>query len=151
MARQATFQKAINEALEQEMERDSSVVVMGEDVAGGTHTEGDSDAWGGPMGVTQGLYTKFGDRVMDTPISESAIIDEALRNLYDGVSAKECSTSLVITARTLIEQEPNYSYAAARLLLDDLRAEGLSFMGVAESATQAEMSTYYPRALKAFI
>ena len=53
MARQATFQKAINEALEQEMERDSSVVVMGEDVAGGTHTEGDSDAWGGPMGVTQ--------------------------------------------------------------------------------------------------
>ena len=46
MARQATFQKAINEALEQEMERDSSVVVMGEDVAGGTHTEGDSDAWG---------------------------------------------------------------------------------------------------------
>ena len=84
-------------------------------------------------------------------VSESAIIDEALRNLYDGVSAKECSTSLVITARTLIEQEPNYSYAAARLLLDDLRAEGLSFMGVAESATQGEMSTYYPQALKAFI
>jgi ribonucleoside-diphosphate reductase alpha chain len=84
-------------------------------------------------------------------VSESAIIDEALRNLYDGVSAKECSTSLVITARTLIEQEPNYSYAAARLLLDDLRAEGLSFMGVAESATQAEMDTYYPQALKAFI
>ena len=78
MARQATFQKAINEALEQEMERDSSVVVMGEDVAGGTHTEGDSDAWGGPMGVTQGLYTKFGDRVMDTPISESAFIGAAV-------------------------------------------------------------------------
>ena len=58
----------------------------------------------------------------------------------------------MITARTLIEQEPNYSYAAARLLLDDLRAEGLSFMGVAESATQAEMSTYYyPQALKAFV
>ena len=84
-------------------------------------------------------------------VSESAIIDEALRNLYDGVSAKECSTSLVITARTLIEQEPNYSYAAARLLLDDLRAEGLAFMGVADSATQAEMETYYPQALKAFI
>ena len=84
-------------------------------------------------------------------VSESDIIDEALRNLYDGVSAKECSTSLVITARTLIEQEPNYSYAAARLLLDDLRAEGLAFMGVADSATQAEMETYYPQALKAFI
>ncbi len=84
-------------------------------------------------------------------VSESAIIDEALRNLYDGVSARECSTSLVITARTMIEQEPNYSYAAARLLLDDLRAEGLTFLGVAESATQAEMEAYYPQALKAFI
>ena len=84
-------------------------------------------------------------------VSESAIIDEALRNLYDGVSAKECSTSLVITARTLIEQEPNYSYAAARLLLDDLRAEGLAFLGIADSATQAEMNTLYPQALKAYI
>jgi ribonucleoside-diphosphate reductase alpha chain len=84
-------------------------------------------------------------------VSESAIIDEALRNLYDGVSTEEVSTALVITARTLIEQEPNYSYAAARLLLDNLRAEGLTFMGVAETATQAEMGRYYGAALKAFI
>jgi ribonucleoside-diphosphate reductase alpha chain len=52
-------------------------------------------------------------------VSESAIIDEALRNLYDGVTADEVSTSLVITARTMIEQDPNYSYVAARLLLDN--------------------------------
>ncbi len=84
-------------------------------------------------------------------VSESKIIDEALRNLYDGVSAKESSTALVITARTLIEQEPNYSYAAARLLLDDLRSEGLSFLGIGESATQNEMVAQYPQALKAFI
>ncbi len=60
------------------MERDKTVVIIGEDVAGGTYTEGDSDAWGGPLGVTQGLYTKFGDRVMDTPISESAFIGAAV-------------------------------------------------------------------------
>ena len=78
MARIATFQKAVNEALDQEMERDKTIVIMGEDVAGGTYTEGDSDAWGGPLGVTQGLYTKFGDRVMDTPISESAFIGAAV-------------------------------------------------------------------------
>ena len=78
MVRTATFQKAVNEALDQEMERDKTVVIMGEDVAGGTYTEGDSDAWGGPLGVTQGLYTKFGDRVMDTPISESAFIGAAV-------------------------------------------------------------------------
>ena len=84
-------------------------------------------------------------------VSEAAIIDEALKNLYDGVTEHELSTSLVITARTMIEQEPNYSSAAARLLLDNLRAEGLSFLNVADSATQGDMTTYYPQALKSFI
>jgi len=84
-------------------------------------------------------------------VSESRILDEALRNLYDGVSAAELATSLVITARTLIEQEPNYTYASARLLCDNLRAEALSFLGVAATATQADMSTLYARALPAYI
>ena len=84
-------------------------------------------------------------------VSESAITDEALKNLYDGVAQAELGTSLVITARTLIEQEPNYSYAAARLLLDSLRAEALSFLGVADNATQADMATLYARALPAYI
>ncbi len=84
-------------------------------------------------------------------VSESAIIDEALRNLYDGVTAEEVSTSLVITARTMIEQDPNYSYVAARLLLDNLRAESLDYLGVAKSATQKDMQTLYSEALSAFI
>jgi ribonucleoside-diphosphate reductase alpha chain len=84
-------------------------------------------------------------------VSESRILDEALRNLYDGVSAAELATSLVITARTLIEQEPNYTYASARLLCDNLRAEALSFLGIADSATQADMETLYARALPAYI
>ena len=84
-------------------------------------------------------------------VSETVILDEALKNLYDGVTADELSTSLVITARTLIEQEPNYSYAAARLLCDNLRAEALNFLGVAESATQADMAELYARALPAYI
>ncbi len=86
-----------------------------------------------------------------TDVTESQIIDEALKNLYDGVSAQELSTSLVITARTLIEQEPNYSYVAARLLCDNLRAEALNFLGVAASATQADMTTLYSRALSAYV
>ena len=84
-------------------------------------------------------------------VSESAIIDEALRNLYDGVSAEEVSTALVITARTLIEQDPNYSHAAARLLLDNLRSEALFYLGVADSATQQDMEHRYSEALAAFI
>jgi len=79
------------------------------------------------------------------------ILEEALRNLYDGVPMKEVGTSLVITARTMVEIEPNYSYVTARLLLDQLRAEALDFLGVAKSATQAEMQGYYSDALKSYI
>ncbi len=84
-------------------------------------------------------------------VEAKTILDEALRNLYDGVSLEDVNTSLVITARTLVEQEPNYSYATARLLLDKLRAEALSFLGVTESATQAEMHEYYAKALPVYI
>src|ERR687886_1078141 len=77
MARNITFQQAINEALAQEMERDPTVVVFGEDVAGGMEAPGEDDAWGGVLGVTKGLYPRFPDRVLDTPISESAFIGAA--------------------------------------------------------------------------
>jgi acetoin:2,6-dichlorophenolindophenol oxidoreductase subunit beta len=78
MARTITFQQAISEALGQEMARDPSVIVMGEDNVGGMGADGEKDAWGGVLGVTKGLYPKFGDRVMDTPISESAFIGAAI-------------------------------------------------------------------------
>ena len=74
MPRTLSYQQAINEALDQEMARDERVLVIGEDVAGGHGADGEMDAWGGPLGVTKGLYTKYGDRVLDTPISESAFV-----------------------------------------------------------------------------
>ncbi|HEY1720942.1 MAG TPA: alpha-ketoacid dehydrogenase subunit beta [Magnetospirillaceae bacterium] len=78
MARKS-FRQAINEALASEMERDPHVVLMGEDIAGGRGAPGDHDAWGGPMGVTKGLIGRFGpERVLDTPISESAFIGAAI-------------------------------------------------------------------------
>src|SRR5918912_2075759 len=61
-----TYAEALNEALREEMERDPTVFVMGEDVA----------IWGGGgvFGVTKGLVDQFGtERVRDTPISEEAI------------------------------------------------------------------------------
>jgi pyruvate dehydrogenase E1 component beta subunit len=78
MARTITFQQAINEALDQEMARDPLVIVMGEDVVGGEGAQGDMDAWGGVLGITKGLYGKYGGRIMDTPISESAFIGAAV-------------------------------------------------------------------------
>jgi pyruvate/2-oxoglutarate/acetoin dehydrogenase E1 component len=77
MARKITYQQAIGEALAQEMERDPTVVIMGEDIAGGMGAPGEDDAWGGVLGVTKGLYAKFPGRVIDTPISESAYVGAA--------------------------------------------------------------------------
>ena len=77
MARRISYQQAINEALAQEMERDETVVIFGEDVAGGMGSPGEDDAWGGVLGVTKGLYHRFPGRVLDTPISESAYVGAA--------------------------------------------------------------------------
>ncbi len=84
-------------------------------------------------------------------VKAERILDEALRNLYDGVPANEVNTSVVMTARTLVEEEPNYSFVTARLLLDRLRAEALGFLGVADSATHTEMHELYAPALHAYI
>ena len=73
-----SYRQAINEAIAQEMRRDPTVIVMGEDNAGGMGAPGEDDAWGGVLGVTKGLMPEFGrDRVLDTPITESAFIGAA--------------------------------------------------------------------------
>ena len=77
-SRKISYREAINEALAQEMERDSTVIIMGEDVAGGAGGQGEDDAWGGVLGVTKGLYGKFPGRVLDTPITESGYIGAAV-------------------------------------------------------------------------
>jgi pyruvate dehydrogenase E1 component beta subunit len=76
---QKSFRDALNEALHLEMARDAAVIVLGEDVSGGAGgTSGQREASGGIFGVTRGLLPKFGEeRVIDTPISESAIVGAA--------------------------------------------------------------------------
>ncbi|HXR00709.1 MAG TPA: ATP cone domain-containing protein, partial [Pseudomonas sp.] len=84
-------------------------------------------------------------------VDANLIQNETLKNLYDGVAMKDVNTALVMTARTLVEREPNYSFVTARLLMDTLRAEGLGFLGVAESATHHEMVDLYAKALPAYV
>jgi ribonucleoside-diphosphate reductase alpha chain len=86
-----------------------------------------------------------------TAVEPQAIIDDVLRNLYDGAREEDINNVMVMCARVQIEQEPNYTYVTARLLLDHLRTEGLSFLGLADAATHNEMTHYYPLALNAFI
>ena len=78
MARILSMKDAINEAIDQEMSRDSTVIMMGEDIVGGAGADGDDDAWGGVLGVTKGLFAKHPNQMIDTPLSESAYIGAAV-------------------------------------------------------------------------
>ncbi|MGF2143056.1 alpha-ketoacid dehydrogenase subunit beta [Vagococcus fluvialis] len=88
MSRRITFMQAINEGLDMSMEKDERVILLGEDIAGGTHIEHleGEGAWGGVFGVTKGLVEKHGyERVIDTPISEMG---------YMGASVGAAATGL---------------------------------------------------------
>ena len=72
--------------------------------------------------------------------------------IYDGIGEGELALASVMAARTLVEQEPNYAYVSARLLLDKLRTEVLSFVhGAPTSASQADMAARYGEYFPAYI
>ncbi len=65
--RELTVVEALNEAIREEMRRDETVFIMGEDIRGGVY------------GASGGLFTEFGEnRVLDTPLSEAAFIGAAV-------------------------------------------------------------------------
>ena len=77
------------------------------------------------------------------------ICDDAIKNLFDGVPESDVSSVFIMTARVLIEKDPNYSFVAARLLQDSLRSEALTFIdGLESEATLAEMQELYPEYLE---
>ena len=90
-------------------------------------------------------------------VDAQRILTESLSNMYDGISEVDVATSLLITARTLVEEEPNYTFVTARLLLDQLRTEALEFLDVRSQgqedyqATQSQMLDTYGKAFQAFI
>ena len=79
------------------------------------------------------------------------IINEANKNLYEGASEEEIKEALILSSRSLVEAEPNYTYATSRILLDGLRTEALSFLEIAPNATHAEMEKLYPKTLNTYI
>ncbi len=88
VVRELGFGPAINEALRQEMRRDPTIIIMGEDVAGaaGRAHLGLIDAWGGPLRSTRGLIQEFGpERVIDTPISEMGFVGAAVGAAMTGL------------------------------------------------------------------
>ena len=115
-----------------------------------------ADGTTGPLDIAR-IQTIVGEACEGlSDVDAGRIISEAMGNMYDGITASDVATSVLITARTLVEEEPNYTYVSARLLLDELRTEALTFLdihgtGALHTATQGQMTQCYPLALKSFI
>ncbi len=120
--------------------------------------------------VEQGLHITLADgntRPLDTErlarlvdeaargldgVEAEAILTDTLRNLFDGVKEADVSQALVMSARAMIEREPAYSQAAARLLLDIMRREALGFLDLGVGVeTQADMGERYADYFKAYV
>ncbi|WP_267256420.1 ribonucleoside-diphosphate reductase subunit alpha [Coxiella endosymbiont of Ornithodoros maritimus] len=79
------------------------------------------------------------------------ILEETKNNLFDGVALKDVYKGLVMTVRTLVENEPNYTYVTARLLLHDLYREVLNGLNLPQDLMHEDIARYYPEAFKNFI
>jgi ribonucleoside-diphosphate reductase alpha chain len=83
-------------------------------------------------------------------VDPEQILDETIGSCYDGIAQHEVELALVMAARSYVETEPQYRFAAARLLLDRIRREALGRVhGEPRQASQADMATayadYFPR------
>ena len=85
-------------------------------------------------------------------VTPEPIKAELQKNIYDGITQADVSIALVMSSRVLIEREPNYTYVTARLLLDNLRTEALSFIYDENiSATSDQMEDVYKDYFKKYL
>ncbi|OGT34160.1 MAG: ribonucleoside-diphosphate reductase subunit alpha [Gammaproteobacteria bacterium RIFCSPHIGHO2_02_FULL_39_13] len=84
-------------------------------------------------------------------VSPTKLIEDARKNLFDGVAIKDVYKALVMSARTLVEIEPNYSYVTARLLLQDIYREAMDALKVPYDLTRQTIGALYPKIFTAFI
>ena len=85
-------------------------------------------------------------------VDAERILNDTCRNLFDGVKESDVAQALCMSARTLIETDPNYSYVSARLLLNTLRQEALGFLNMDVPVnTQADMGQFYGEYFKKYI
>lgn len=135
---------------------------LAEEAAAKTETTDDTPAFEINVKQADGSKTRLDMVRLQAIIDESCenlpevdaalITKETMNNLFDGIDEEDVNHALVMSARTLIEKDPDYSYAAAGLLLDKLRQEALTFInGNSTQATHKEMKDLYPGYFKSFI
>lgn len=105
-----------------------------------------------PLDLTrlQNLITEACEGIDE--VDSAAILKDTQHNLFDGVAETDVEKALVMSARTFIEKDPAYSTVAARLLMDSVRREALSYVyNEARHASQSEMIAAYPDYFKNYI
>ncbi|ESK40561.1 ribonucleoside-diphosphate reductase, alpha subunit [Acinetobacter nectaris CIP 110549] len=104
----------------------------------------DKDGQLQPLNLAE-LHAEISNAAEDLEgINVEAIVDETVKNLYNGVKASDIATTMIMATRTRIEQEPNYTYVTARLLRNELVKTGLAFLGLDVTTSEAD-------ALEAFL
>jgi ribonucleoside-diphosphate reductase alpha chain len=86
-------------------------------------------------------------------VSAEAVMAEVRRNLYDGIQLHEIGQAQTMAARALVEQEPNYAYVSARLLLNNLREEALGFvlpgaLSTSQRRSDLRYEEYFPEFIR---
>ncbi len=84
-------------------------------------------------------------------VDAKLIFDATVKNIFDGVPLKDVYKAMIMSARPLIEQEPNYSFVTARLLMHECRTETVTYFGHQGDITQAQMAELYPQVFKQYI
>jgi len=101
-----------------------------------------------PLDITK-LTEMVAEACLDlgTAVSPKVVVEQAVRDCYDGISFNEVRKALILSARSLIEREPAYNYATARLLLDLIRTEVLG-ENTSYAAMQSGYADYFPQYIK---
>ncbi len=84
-------------------------------------------------------------------VSAADIYAETERNIFEGISLNDVYKAAIMSARTMIEKEPNYSFVTARLLLRDLYTESLGFLEISHDGRLNTAKDLYPVAFKAYL
>jgi ribonucleoside-diphosphate reductase alpha chain len=87
---------------------------------------------------------------LGSEVNPKVVVEQAVRDCYDGISFNEVRRALILSSRSLIEREPAYNYVTARLLLDMIRAEVLG-ESVNHAAMQSRYTDYFPHYIKSGI
>ena len=87
---------------------------------------------------------------LDT-VDDTIITEETRRNIFDGIALTDLHKALIMSARTLIEKEPDYTYVSARLLLNTIYHEGLSFLGFTPATSLNELMQNYEHSFATYI